>query len=57
MTQDIGVAVVGLGRIGLVHDRGSRRVPDHYPDNPLSPRLKTAADAARTIAGTEGAGA
>ena len=51
------MAVAGLGWMGLVHDRGYRRLPDRYPDGPLSPRLVMEADAVGAAAGTEGAGA
>ena len=60
MTREIGVGIVGLGWMGQVHTRAYRRLPDHYPDCALTPRLVLAADTveerARDSAGRLGYG-
>ncbi len=43
-TREIGVAVVGFGWMGEVHARAWARLPHHYPDTPLRPRLVAVAD-------------
>ncbi|MFJ1968103.1 Gfo/Idh/MocA family protein [Streptomyces sp. NPDC087903] len=40
----LGVAVVGFGWMGRVHTQAYTRVPHHYPDLPLRPRLVTVAE-------------
>ncbi|WP_371667929.1 Gfo/Idh/MocA family oxidoreductase [Streptomyces sp. NBC_00289] len=40
----LGVAVVGFGWMGRVHTQAYARVPHHYPDLPLRPRLVTVAE-------------
>src|SRR4051812_50195168 len=44
MDRRLGVGVVGLGWMGRVHTSAYRRVPDHYPELGLTPRLVAAAD-------------
>ncbi|SHN46182.1 Gfo/Idh/MocA family protein [Cryptosporangium aurantiacum] len=44
MTDELRVAVVGLGWMGQVHARAWTRLPQHYPDLGLRPRLVAAAD-------------
>ncbi len=45
MAREIGVGTVSLGWMGQLHTRAYRRLPDHYPDCELRPRLVIAADA------------
>jgi len=40
----LGVGVVGFGWMGQVHSRAYVRLPHHYPDLPLQPRLVAVAD-------------
>ncbi|MFI5935929.1 Gfo/Idh/MocA family protein [Actinoplanes sp. NPDC051494] len=40
----IGVAVAGFGWMGRVHTQAYLRVPHHFPDLPLRPRLVAVAD-------------
>ena len=42
--QPVGVGVVGAGWMGHTHSRSYLRVPHHYPDLPLRPRLAAVAD-------------
>jgi predicted dehydrogenase len=42
----LGVAVVGFGWMGQVHARAYSRLPHHYPDLALRPRLVAVADPA-----------
>lgn len=42
--QPLGVAIVGLGWMGQVHARALTRLPQHYPDAPLRPRLVAVAE-------------
>jgi predicted dehydrogenase len=44
MRRPIGVAVVGFGWMGQVHTRAYLRVPHHFPQLELSPRLVAVAD-------------
>ncbi|MDN3264688.1 Gfo/Idh/MocA family oxidoreductase [Streptomyces sp. CSDS2] len=44
MVDALGVAVIGFGWMGRVHTRAYARLPHHYPDLPLRPRLVTVAD-------------
>lgn len=45
MTEEIGIGTVSLGWMGQLHTRAYKRLPDHYPDCGLRPRLVIAADA------------
>ena len=40
----LGVAVVGFGWMGRLHAQAYARVPHHFPDLPLSPRLVAVVD-------------
>jgi len=42
--RDLGVAVLGCGWMGHAHSRGYLRLPHHYPELGLAPRLVTVAD-------------
>jgi len=44
MVDTLGVAVVGFGWMGRVHAQAYARVPHHYPQLPLRPRLVTVAE-------------
>ncbi|MFG1664897.1 Gfo/Idh/MocA family protein [Streptomyces sp. Y7] len=44
MVDTLGVAVVGFGWMGRVHTQAYARVPYHYPQLPLRPRLLTVAE-------------
>ncbi len=44
MTQPIGIGVVGFGWMGQAHSRSYRRIPMHFPEAKLMPRLVIAAD-------------
>ncbi|MEA2310594.1 MAG: hypothetical protein QOE28_562 [Solirubrobacteraceae bacterium] len=44
MKRQIGVGVIGLGWMGRVHSSSYRRVPEHFPDLGVTPRLVVAAD-------------
>jgi predicted dehydrogenase len=46
LSRPLGVAVVGFGWMGRVHTQAYLRVPHHYPDLPVAPRLITVADEA-----------
>ena len=58
MAREIGIGTVSLGWMGQLHTRAYRRLPDHYPECGLRPRLVIAADAveerARDAAGRLG---
>ncbi|HEV2885722.1 MAG TPA: Gfo/Idh/MocA family oxidoreductase [Jatrophihabitans sp.] len=41
---NLGVAVIGCGWMGHAHSRGYLRLPHHYPEFDLLPRLVTVAD-------------
>lgn len=59
MTRPVlGVGVVGFGWMGQVHSRAYIRLPHHYPDLPLRPRLVAVADtdAGRRALATEAYG-
>ncbi len=45
MAREIGIGTVSLGWMGQLHTRAYRRLPDHYPECGLRPRLVVAADA------------
>ncbi|MGW0769054.1 Gfo/Idh/MocA family protein [Streptomyces sp. NPDC002676] len=44
MVDALGVAVVGFGWMGRVHTQAYVRLPHHYPQLPLRPRLVTVAE-------------
>ncbi|MGC9541887.1 Gfo/Idh/MocA family protein [Streptomyces sp. UG1] len=44
MVDTLGVAVVGFGWMGRVHTQAYARIPHHYPQLPLRPRLVTVAE-------------
>ncbi|MEU6671047.1 Gfo/Idh/MocA family oxidoreductase [Streptomyces sp. NPDC046727] len=44
MVDALGVAVVGFGWMGRVHTQAYARLPHHYPQLPLRPRLVTVAE-------------
>ncbi|MGV4985920.1 Gfo/Idh/MocA family protein [Streptomyces sp. NRAIS4] len=44
MVDELGVAVVGFGWMGRVHTQAYARLPHHYPQLPLRPRLITVAE-------------
>ncbi|GAA2219216.1 Gfo/Idh/MocA family oxidoreductase [Streptomyces nogalater] len=44
MVDALGVAVIGFGWMGRVHTQAYARLPHHYPDLPLRPRLVTVAE-------------
>ncbi|MFF0014191.1 Gfo/Idh/MocA family protein [Streptomyces sp. NPDC005374] len=44
MVDTLGVAVVGFGWMGRVHTQAYARVPHHYPELALRPRLVTVAE-------------
>jgi predicted dehydrogenase len=46
LTRPLGVAVVGFGWMGRVHTQAYLRLPHHYPDLPVTPRLVSVADEA-----------
>lgn len=49
----ISVAVVCMGRVGRVRERGYRRLSVHSPDNLLMPRPVMAVSAVGAAAGAE----
>ncbi|MFF9622354.1 Gfo/Idh/MocA family protein [Streptomyces griseosporeus] len=44
MVRTVGVAVVGFGWMGRVHTQAYARVPHHFPQLPLRPRLVAVAE-------------
>ncbi len=42
--MQVGIGVIGLGWMGRVHASSYRRVPEHFPDLGVTPRLVVAAD-------------
>lgn len=58
MKKSIGIGTISLGWMGQLHTRAYRRLPDHYPECGLEPRLLIAADAqedrARDVGGRLG---
>ncbi|MGQ4477739.1 Gfo/Idh/MocA family protein [Streptomyces sp. SAS_276] len=44
MVTSLGVAVVGFGWMGRVHTQAYTRVPHHFPQLPVRPRLVTVAE-------------
>lgn len=45
MAETVGIGLLGVGWMGQLHSVSLRRVHDHYPECPASPRLVIAADA------------
>ena len=44
MTRSIGIGVIGFGWMGQAHSRSYRRIPMHFPEAKLMPRLVIVAD-------------
>lgn len=44
MGRKLGIGVIGLGWMGRVHTTSYRRVPEHFPDLGVEPRLVIASD-------------
>ena len=44
MERQIGIGVIGMGWMGRVHSAAYRRLPEHFPDLGVRPRLLMAAD-------------
>jgi predicted dehydrogenase len=44
MERQIGIGVIGMGWMGRVHSAAYRRLPEHFPDLGVRPRLAMAAD-------------
>jgi predicted dehydrogenase len=44
MDRQLGIGVIGLGWMGRVHSSSYRRVPEHFPDLGIAPRLVIASD-------------
>src|SRR5215207_3841939 len=44
MERQIGIGVIGMGWMGRVHSAAYRRLPEHFPDLGVRPRLVMAAD-------------
>jgi predicted dehydrogenase len=44
MDRKLGIGVIGLGWMGRVHSASYRRVPEHFPDLGVTPRLVVASD-------------
>src|SRR5215210_1990524 len=44
MERQIGIGIVGMGWMGRVHASAYRRLPEHFPDLGVRPRLAVAAD-------------
>ena len=44
MTTTIGIGVIGFGWMGQAHSRSYRRIPMHFPEAELMPRLVIVAD-------------
>src|SRR4051812_35325111 len=44
MERQIGIGVIGMGWMGRVHASAYRRLPEHFPDLGVRPRLEVAAD-------------
>lgn len=44
MNQSIGIGVVGFGWMGQAHSRSYRRIPMHFPEAGIMPRLVIVAD-------------
>jgi predicted dehydrogenase len=44
MERQVGIGVIGMGWMGRVHSAAYRRLPEHFPDLGVRPRLVVAAD-------------
>jgi predicted dehydrogenase len=44
VTRQLGIGVIGLGWMGRVHSSSYRRVPEHFPELGVTPRLVVASD-------------
>ena len=44
MEREVGIGVIGMGWMGRVHSAAYRRLPEHFPDLGVRPRLVVAAD-------------
>jgi predicted dehydrogenase len=44
MERQIGIGVIGMGWMGRVHSAAYNRLPEHFPDLGVRPRLAVAAD-------------
>jgi predicted dehydrogenase len=44
LERQVGIGVIGMGWMGRVHSAAYRRLPEHFPDLGVSPRLLVAAD-------------
>ena len=44
MTHTIGIGLIGFGWMGQAHSRSYRRIPMHFPEAELMPRLVIVAD-------------
>jgi predicted dehydrogenase len=44
MERQLGIGVIGLGWMGRVHTSSYRRVPEHFPELGVTPRLVAASD-------------
>ena len=44
MERQVGIGVIGMGWMGRVHSAAYRRLPEHFPDLGVRPRLLVAAD-------------
>src|SRR4051794_9530965 len=44
MNRQIGIGVIGMGWMGRVHSSSFRRIPEHFPELGVTPRLVVASD-------------
>ena len=44
MTRNVGIGVIGFGWMGQAHSRSYRRIPMHFPEAEIMPRLVVVAD-------------
>jgi predicted dehydrogenase len=44
MERQVGIGVIGMGWMGRVHSAAYRRLPEHFPELGIRPRLVVAAD-------------
>jgi predicted dehydrogenase len=47
MEREVGIGVIGMGWMGRVHTAAYNRLPEHFPDLGVTPRLEVAADVSR----------
>jgi hypothetical protein len=57
MDREVGIGVIGMGWMGRVHSAAYRRLPEHFPDLGIRPRLLVAADVSEHRAPTPSASA